>query len=392
MTKVLVLVTQFYRVGGAEGLQIELAKGLNKRGIHADVLSLYRDDLPGVPEATLALKEKGIERVAFLGLLPHPSVGSLLRAAWRLRRLIMREKYDVVETSMPTATALAIVALQGTTVRHIAGIHQVFRDDRDRNASVRALRHLAKVDRRVRYYAVSGAAADAWIEFTNIAGHRVRVIYNSIADEFFETTPASHSLRDMVDAPESAKIVLYLGRLARFKGITTVFDALLPILATDNLVLVCAGIVDKHLAGDEEEMRRLRSEVERIGLSSRVKWLGYRSDVDQLLRGADVLVHPTTIEAFGLVLGQALAAGVPVVASDVEGIPEVLEGTDSIMIKPGDAAALRHGVQSTFRRSTEERRRAEKRGRARAEAFRAGARTDKMLRYFARDSATDAPK
>lgn len=380
--KVLVFVTQFYRVGGAEALQVELAQRLNARRIRADVLSLYCEDLPGVPEATRALKERGIERIEFLGLVPHPSPGSLLRAAWHLRRMVIREGYDVIETSGPTATALAIVALQGTNVCHIAGIHQVFRIDRDRNSSIRVLRQLARVDRRARYYAVSQATAEAWVTFTRVAASRVRVVYNGIPDEFFGRSLDRARIRKELGIPPEARMALYVGRLAQFKGITTILEALLPILAAQNIVLVYLGDLDKHLPGSAEEVKRLQAEVDRAGLNDRVRWLGYRADVNQILKTADVLVHPTTIESFGLVLAEALAAGVPVVASNIEGIPEVLEGTDSIMVQPGDAHSLRKAVEVTLSRSPDERSRAERLGVTRAEAFRAERRIDDLLQLF----------
>ncbi len=380
--KVLVFVTQFYRVGGAEGLQIELAQRLNARQIRADVLSLYREDLHGVPEATHAMKKRGVEQIKFLGLVPHPSPGSLLLAAWRLRRIVIQEGYDVVETSSPTPTVLAIVALQGTNVRHIAGIHQVFRTDRDRNLSIRVLRRLARLDRRARYYAVSRAAAEGWVTFTRVAASRVRVVYNGVPDEFFVRSLDRARIREELGIPTGARMALYVGRLAQFKGITTILEALLPILDARNLVLVYAGDLDKHLPGSAEEVKRLQAEVDRAGLNDRVRWVGYRADVDKILRAADVLVHPTTIESFGLVLAEALAAGVPVVASNSEGIPEVLEGTDSIMVRPGDAEALREAVEATLCRSPDEQLRAERLGVARAEAFRAERRIDDMLRLF----------
>ncbi len=380
--KVLVFTTQFYRLGSAEGLQLDLAQRLNARDIRVDVLSLYRHDLPGVPEATEALKIRGVPRIGFLGLVPHPSMPSLLMAAWRLRRLVAREGYDIVETSGPTPTALAILALQGTKARHVAGIHQVFRTDRDRNSNLRALRHIARLDWRSRYYAVSRAAADGWTGFANVAARRILVVYNGVADQFFGATTDRDRMRESLGIPPNARMALYVGRLAKYKGIATILEALLPILKERNLVLCYAGEVDSDVPGSAEEVRALKATVERAGLSKRVRWLGHRTDVNQILRSADVLVHPTSVESFGLVLVEALAAGVPIVSSDVEGIPEVLAGTESMMVRPGDAIALREAVEVTLARPREDQLRAERLGIARAEAFRADRRVDEMLRLF----------
>lgn len=302
-----------------------------------------------------------------------------MAAAWRLRRMVIREGYDVIETSGPTPSALTILALQGTKVRHVVGIHQVFRKDRDTNSSLRALRQLARLDRRANYYAVSRAAAEAWVEFAHVAPPRVRVAYNSIAQEFFDPTVDREEKRKALGVPPGAKLALYVGRLANYKGMSTILHGLLPILEARNLVLLYVGEVDEHVSGSAEEVKSLQATVERAGLGDRVRWLGHRTDVRDILAAADLLLHPTSIEAFGLVLVEALAAGVPVVASNVEGIPEVLEGTQSIMVPPCDSHALREAVETVLGRSGDECLRAARAGIARARDFRPDRRIERML-------------
>lgn len=70
--KILIFMTQFYQLGGAERLAVELAQQLNNPGIHADILSLYTEDLPNVAEAKEALLRAGIPNVHFLGMRIHP--------------------------------------------------------------------------------------------------------------------------------------------------------------------------------------------------------------------------------------------------------------------------------------------------------------------------------
>jgi glycosyltransferase involved in cell wall biosynthesis len=100
------------------------------------------------------------------------------------------------------------------------------------------------------------------------------------------------------------------------------------------------------------------------------------------MASSDLLVHPTRIEGFGLVLAEALAAGLPVVASNVEGIPEVLAGTDSVMVPPDDPEALRGAVLKTLNRTPDEAAEAIEKGRIRAQDFRITNRTDAMINLF----------
>ena len=95
-----------------------------------------------------------------------------------------------------------------------------------------------------------------------------------------------------------------------------------------------------------------------------------------------LMVHPARIEGFGLVLAEAMAARLPVVASNVEGIPEVLADTDSIMVPPNEPELLRQAVLRTLNRTPEEATEAIEKGRRRAKAFHIDNRTDKMIQLF----------
>jgi len=100
------------------------------------------------------------------------------------------------------------------------------------------------------------------------------------------------------------------------------------------------------------------------------------------MASSDVLVHSARIEGFGLILVEAMAAGLPVVASNVQGIPEVLAGTDSIMVPPDTPAELRKAVLKTLHRTPKEIISSVTKGRKRAESFRTGKRTDAIIKLF----------
>jgi len=79
----------------------------------------------------------------------------------------------------------------------------------------------------------------------------------------------------------------------------------------------------------------------RLGLGDRICWAGHRRDIGELLAGCDLFVHPSLDDAFPTVLLEAMAAGLPVVASDVGGIPEIVEdGVTGRLVPPGDAGRL----------------------------------------------------
>lgn len=380
--KILIFMTQFYQLSGAERLAVELAEELNKRGIHTDILSQYTEDIPGVPEAKQALLRRGIPNVHFLGMKVHPPITSMFPAVARLRRLIREHRYDIVETSMVMPTTLAAWATRGTHAKQVAGLHQVYRLDRENAPKDKLWRVSVRCNPHIRYYAISDYVAQAWVRYSKTPSAHTRTVYNAITDDCFTAAPDRFGVRRELGIPEDARLALYVGRLAAYKGIDTLLSALGPILASHDLHLLYVGRPDNFVAGTEQMLQRMEQEIQRNGWGGRVHFLPHRADVPRLMASADILVHPTRMEGFGLVLAEAMAAGLPIVASNVEGIPEVLAGTDSLMVPPDDPKALREAVLQTLHRSPAEVAAAIEKGCRRAQAFRTQQRTEAMIRLF----------
>jgi glycosyltransferase involved in cell wall biosynthesis len=125
--------------------------------------------------------------------------------------------------------------------------------------------------------------------------------------------------------------LLFVGLLVRRKGL----HLLLQALASAELP---AG-VRLDVAGDGPERMELERQRDRLGLSDRVEFLGYRSDVPALLASADAFVLPSEMEQQPLVLIEAMGSGKPVIGTDVGGVAEMV-GDAGLVVPPGDVAAL----------------------------------------------------
>lgn len=385
--KVVLFMTQFHQLNGAERLGVELAEALNARGgFQADLVSMYGRDNPDVPEAEEALRKRGIGRFFYLNLNVHPRPWPFFQAILHLRSLLKSEGYDVVETSQITPAIMACWASLGLKTRHVAGIHDVFSRDRYNAVRHRIWRFSIEFGRCDRFYAISEYVRQKWIEYSNTQEQKTEVVLNGIPGDCFEAVPDRVRMRGELGFPADARIALFVGRLLKRKGIDTVLDALGPILETHNLYLVYVGEWGYPAEGfftEEDRLReRMETQIADAGWEDRVRFLGRRGDVPDLMAASDVLVHPARIEGFGLVLAEALAAGLPVVASNVQGIPEVLAGTDSIMTEPDDVGAVRASVEEILRRPPELAARAVEKGRARAECFRMENRINGLIRLF----------
>jgi glycogen synthase len=142
---------------------------------------------------------------------------------------------------------------------------------------------------------------------------------------------------DFADAPPEGDFdpyVLGVGRLVPQKG----FDVLIDACAADEVVQL-----NLVLAGDGFEREHLRARAVELGIESRVTFVGdvTRGRIARLLRGALVFALPSREEPFGIALLEAMAAGVPAVATAAGGIPEFArDGVNSLLVQPDNASAL----------------------------------------------------
>lgn len=127
------------------------------------------------------------------------------------------------------------------------------------------------------------------------------------------------------------KKLLFVGRLAAAKGLPVLLDAIAKL---DDVTL--------EIAGDGPDRLMLVEQARRLGIAERVRFLGYQSQaqVRDLLKQADIFVLTSFAEGVPVVLMEAMAAGVPVITTQIAGIPELVEdGESGLLIAPGDAGA-----------------------------------------------------
>jgi glycosyltransferase involved in cell wall biosynthesis len=160
-----------------------------------------------------------------------------------------------------------------------------------------------------------------------IPPERVRVEYLGVPDDFFNPTPRP------VRSPERFNLVL-AGRLVPWKGQATLIRAVgLLVNRLPNLDVWLVG------GGDEGYRESLKQEAVAQGLSDRVRFLGHREDIPQILAEAHIAVHCSEREPFGLTIIEAMASRLPVLAAAVQGPQEILRSDCGVLVPPGNTEA-----------------------------------------------------
>jgi glycosyltransferase involved in cell wall biosynthesis len=143
---------------------------------------------------------------------------------------------------------------------------------------------------------------------------------------------------------EGHRNVLFAGQVERHKGIDLLLDAMAMLAAEDPSLAL-------HIFGGCEDESQLRAEISRRGLEGAVHYWGYREDVGDLMRSADMHVHPSPpsrfAESFGRTVVEAMAAGVPSVCFRSGVLPEIVEhGRTGWVCETESAAALAEGMRA----------------------------------------------
>ena len=224
-------------------------------------------------------------------------------------------------------TKLALAARLARVPRVVLTLHQVAPD---------LLPWRSRVVNRAGHYlidttlAVSGDAADTQAARAGLRRGRIRIVPNGVED-----VPTDVATNGLLPRQNGDVWAGYFGRLAEEKGVDTLIDAVARARqeGADLRLLV---------AGEGYERESLETRAEEAGCREAVLFTGYRADARALMGAVDIVVHPPRFEGFGLVVAEAMAAGRPVIGTDVAGgIPEMVrDGSNGMLVPYGDVAAL----------------------------------------------------
>ena len=295
------------RLGGGEQVFIDLCGALASRG--HEVLAVGQAESDAM-DALDARSDLQCARVRC-----HGTWDPLCR--WAIARLLRRFEPDVVQTHMARASALGGRAARSAGYPTLAMLHTMI---------------------RLKYY----RAIDLFVPTT--ADQVAYLRKNGVPADRIERIPHFRSLEPVAAAKAPRRTdaaVKALGRFAHKKG----FDVLLHAVAH----AAAQGVPFRvEIGGDGPERASLKALAARLGIGDRVTFCGWIEDVETFLADADLFVLPSRIESFGIVILEAMACGVPIVATRVSGPLATLDEDTALLVPSDDPAAMAAAMMAAF--------------------------------------------
>jgi len=260
-----------------------------------------------------------------------------LVSVYQLRKLLKQLRPDILHIHGNKAALVGRLALLGkkapptvVTVHNFLIFQQAFFPLKQMAAAVE--RFLMR--KTTQLITVSEQLKVALIKDERLPGEKIKVIHNGIDLNNWQTFNR-WELRQKLGLERETFVILAVGRLVAWKGHSFLINALNspPLKAEKNIKLL--------IAGDGPLKKQLIQLVAEQGLSAKITFLGYVTNVPELMAAADLFVLPSVNEPFGLVLLEAMAAKLPIIATNDGGVPEIITHRQTgWLVPPQDATAL----------------------------------------------------
>jgi glycosyltransferase involved in cell wall biosynthesis len=265
-----------------------------------------------------------------------PSRGQLDRSTiTTLRKYIARRQPDLVHSHAYKTTFYALLARRRTSCRLIATYHNWLSD-------TMALRLYAALDKRLARFcdAAVGVSEQVAQELRRyVPVERVHHIANGVDIYAYRRVVPAAEAKRALGLPEDCAAIGFVGRVSAQKGIVYLLRALaaLPPSLQANVQLI--------IVGDGDQRSSLTEQARVLGLVDRTHFLGARNDMLSIYSALDVFVLPSEREAFPMVVLEAMACGLPVIATDVGDTARIIEdGVSGRVIALRDVNALRQAL------------------------------------------------
>lgn len=291
------------------------------------------------------------DRVRSLGINPLiiDSKGSFNLAYIKaLRQLILRERVDLIHAHLLGSNVYGALLALICRKPMIATFHGAV-DVASRERFLRTKFFLIGRGAST-IVCVSKRLQQELADRSPLSTHKLKLIYNGVDPEAFSGAPAS-GLKEELGLPQDATLVVSIGNIRPAKGYEHLVDAAVTMADRDPKVhFVVVGHQKEKL------FNKLMDQVANAPRQPNIHWLGFRQDVANILRQADIFLLPSVSEGFSISTVEAMMAGVPVIATRSGGPEEIIiDGVSGILVPVKDPGAIVVAIQKLMGQSKRKR-------------------------------------
>jgi len=304
--KIIQIMPQF-GLAGAETMCENLSYELKKSGHNVIVLSMYDYQSP----ITERLEKEGID-VRYLG----KKLGLDLSIIGKMIKIFKAEKPDVIHTHLYVMKYAIPAAIIAGVKKRVHTVHNIAVKENDYIA--RKINNIFYKMFRVIPVALSDLIRDSIVEEYRIKKERIPVVYNGV--NLSKCIPKNEY------SFEGNFIILHIGRFSNQKNHMRLVEGF-------YLFHQRYPNTELWLIGDGENKVKVEDYLKENGLVGSVKFLGLQKNVFEYLRKADIFTLPSDYEGFPMTLIEAMGTGLPIVATNVGGVPDMLNNESAMLIK-----------------------------------------------------------
>ena len=340
---------EYFPISGGTGAYVfYLSHFLQQMGHNVHVVARDKQDSEGIVNGIKVHYIRG--------------VGNALTRYWKFARSASKKikelneeiGFDIIHANLPLVPSFAIPKDSAKAV--VCAVHSTWKGEaivtkndnpKELNPNEKAMLRFNSIlrsyekklmNRSDALIAVSKYTVNELTDLYGISTDKIHVIYNGVDIQKFTPRQNKTELREQFGLEPNKKIVLFVGRLYHRKGLELLLRSIPPVLEQfSNVTFVISG------TGFKEKEESLKNIAKELNIENDVKFLGYVADekLPELYSTADIFVLPAIYENFPFAILEAQSTALPVISTNVGGIPEFLENEkNGFLIEPGDEPML----------------------------------------------------